>query len=90
METTIFPGSCAIFTHEFKGAASRVPEEATAFGLRRDYVLVGILAACDDRSDKCEEERHRQWARAARDALDTVALPGGYPNLLAAGEPDGR
>jgi FAD/FMN-containing dehydrogenase len=88
METTIFPGSCAIFTHEFKGAASRVPEEATAFGLRRDHVLVGILAACDDRSDKCEEERHRQWARAARDALDTVALPGGYPNLLAAGEPE--
>src|SRR5262249_20302537 len=34
METAISPG-CAIFTHEFKGAASRVPEEATAFGLRR-------------------------------------------------------
>jgi hypothetical protein len=28
---------CALFTHEFKGAASRVPVEATAFGLRRDH-----------------------------------------------------
>ena len=36
METAVSPG-CAVFTHEFKGAASRVPEEATAFGLRRDH-----------------------------------------------------
>ena len=28
METAVSPG-CAIFTHEFKGAASRVPVEAT-------------------------------------------------------------
>ena len=30
METAVSPG-CAVFTHEFKGAASRVPEAATAF-----------------------------------------------------------
>jgi hypothetical protein len=41
METAVSPG-CAIFTHEFKGAASRVPVEATAFGLRSDHVLVEI------------------------------------------------
>src|SRR4029077_4025250 len=41
METAVSPG-CAVFTHEFKGAASRVPAEATAFGLRRDHVLVEI------------------------------------------------
>ena len=36
--TVASPG-CAVFTHEFRGAASRVPEKATAFGLRSDHVL---------------------------------------------------
>ena len=39
MENAVSPG-CAIVTHEFKGAASRVAADATAFGLRRDHVLV--------------------------------------------------
>jgi len=89
MEAAVSPG-CAIFTHEFKGAASRVPEEATAFGLRRDHLLVEILAACDGRADKSEEEHHWQWARATRHAFDALALPGAYPNLLAAGEESDR
>ena len=76
------PG-CAVFTHELKGAASRVPAEATAFGLRRDHVLIEIFATFVDRSDKEEEQRHRQWARATRRAFAAMALPGGYPNLLA-------
>jgi len=75
------PG-CAIFTHEFKGAASRVPSGTTAFGLRRDHVLVEILAAFVDRLDKHEERRHRQWVRDTLRAFDPMALPGGYPNLL--------
>ena len=83
METAVSPG-CAIFTHEFKGAASRVPAEATAFGLRRDHVLVEILAAFVDHSDEIEEQRHRQWARATLRAFHAIALPGGYPNLLPA------
>src|SRR5262244_3510729 len=82
METAVSPG-CAIFTHEFKGAASRVPEEATVFGLRRDHVLVEILATFVDRSDKEEEQRHHQWARATRQAFAPMTLPGGYPNFLA-------
>ncbi len=87
METAVSPG-CAMITHEFKGAASRVAEEATAFGLRRDHVLVEILAVSADPSDELEEQRHHRWARATRQALDAMALPGGYPNLLAAGGPD--
>jgi FAD/FMN-containing dehydrogenase len=87
MESAVSPG-CAIFTHEFKGAASRVPVEATAFGLRRDHVLVEILATFADRSDKLEEQRHRQWARATLRGLASMALPGGYPNLLAGGDAD--
>jgi FAD/FMN-containing dehydrogenase len=85
--TTASPG-CAIFTHEFRGAAARVPVDETAFGLRRDHVLVEILASCADGTDKLEEQRHRQWALATRRALDATALPGGYPNLLGPGDPE--
>jgi len=82
MKTAVSPG-CAIFTHEFRGAASRVSSEATAFGLRREHVLIEILAAFPDRSDPIETQRHRQWTRAERENFDSLALPGGYPNLLA-------
>ena len=87
MERAVSPG-CAIFTHEFKGAASRVPANETAFGLRRDHVLLEILATFQDRPDNDEEQRHQQWARATLQAFDAMALPGGYPNLLAGGDPD--
>jgi FAD/FMN-containing dehydrogenase len=86
METAISPG-CAVITHEFKGAAARVPLQATAFGLRRDHVLIEILATTPGKGGEHGEERlHRDWARAAVRAFDPVALPGGYPNLLAPGE----
>src|SRR6516165_688982 len=87
MTTSASPG-CAFFTHEFRGAASRVPAEATAFGLRRDHVLVEILATFVDRADKEQEQRHRQWARATRQAFAPMALPGGYPNFLAGDDSD--
>jgi hypothetical protein len=87
MESAVSPG-CAIITHEFKGAASRVPVEATAFGLRRDHVLVEILATFVDRSDQLEEQRHQHWAQATLRAFDAMALPGGYPNLLPEGDVD--
>jgi FAD/FMN-containing dehydrogenase len=87
METAVSPG-CAIITHEFKGAASRVLADATAFGLRRDHVLVEILAQCIDPSDEREERRHQDWARATLNVLGPQALPGGYPNLLAGGDTD--
>ncbi len=85
--TAVSPG-CAIITHEFKGAASRVAAGSTAFGLRRDHVMVEVLAAFVDRSDPVEEQRHQQWARTTRQALNGMALPGGYPNFLAAGDTD--
>ena len=87
METAVSPG-CALFTHEFRGAASRVPAEATAFGLRRDHVLVELLATFVDRSDKREERQHQQWISATLHAFDAMALPGGYPNLLPGGDAD--
>ena len=75
-------------SHEFRGAASRVPAEATAFGLRRDHVLIEIIASCPDRPDRSEERRHQQWARDARRAFDPIALPSGYPNLLGPHDAD--
>ena len=88
MTETAASAGCALFTHEFKGAASRVPAEATAFGLRSDHAVVEILATFVDRSDEEEEQRHRQWARATRQAFDPMALPGGYPNFLAGDDAD--
>jgi FAD binding domain/Berberine and berberine like len=79
---------CAIFTHEFRGAASRVPVKATAFGLRRDHVLIEILASFPDRPDRSEECRHQQWVLDTRLAFGALALPGGYPNLLGTGDTD--
>jgi berberine-like enzyme len=67
-----------------------VAEEATAFGLRRDHVLIEIIAWFLDGPDNTEEERHRQWARATREVFDAIALPGGYPNLLAGDEDPDR
>ena len=87
MEAAVSPG-CAIFTHEFKGAASRVPEQATAFGLRRDHVLVEIIAMFADRSDGHDEQRHQQWTRTTREAFDAMAFAGGYPNLLGRADID--
>ena len=85
MATAPSPG-CMLVTHEFKGAASRVAPDATAFALRRDHVLIEIIAAFDDRGDPDDEARHQHWARRTRDSF-TNALPGGYPNLLAASDP---
>ena len=54
MEMAVSPG-CAIFMHEFKGVAARVPAEATAFGVRREHVLIEILTVCSDCADPGEE-----------------------------------
>jgi FAD/FMN-containing dehydrogenase len=89
MEAAASPG-CALLTHEFKGFATRVSDEATAFGLRREHVLVEILATCTAGSHVDEEERHRQWARSTRKSFDSIALPGGYPNLLASDDDPNR
>jgi FAD/FMN-containing dehydrogenase len=87
MATAAGPG-CAIFTHEFRGAASRVPVEATAFGLRRDHVLVEILAAIPDPCDELKEQRHRHWAKSTLRTFEGMALPGGYQNFLVQGDAD--
>jgi hypothetical protein len=87
MAKAVSPG-CAIVSHEFRGAASRVPVGATAFGFRRDHVMIEFIASCPDRGDRSEESRHQQWVRDTRHAFDPIALPGGYPNLLGSDDAD--
>ena len=65
-----------------------MPAEATAFGLRRDHVMIEFIASCPDRPDRSEEHRHQQWVRDTRHAFDPIALPGGYPNLLGSDDAD--
>jgi FAD/FMN-containing dehydrogenase len=86
IEAAVSPG-CAIFTHDFKGAASRVPAGATAFGLRRDHLMIEVMAIFPDRADPLDEQRHRDWTRSARESFART-IPGGYPNLLGRDDPD--
>ena len=48
----------------------------------------GVPRAVADRSEELEEQRHRQWTRATPHSFGPIALPGGYPNLLAGGDAD--
>jgi len=77
----------AIAVHHFHGAAARVPAPDTAFALRRDHLLVEILAAWEP-SPHDDGAAHRAWAQALSGQLAPFSLPGGYPNLLGPGEAD--
>ena len=50
------------------------------------HVLVEILASFTDRSEPRDEHWNRRWTQATLRAFDGIALPGGYPNLLAKDE----
>jgi FAD/FMN-containing dehydrogenase len=65
--------------HHFHGAATRVPVEQTAFGVREPHFLVEILAGWDPDDDPIP---HRTWAETLYDDLGGHALGGGYPNLI--------
>ncbi|HZE74203.1 MAG TPA: hypothetical protein VE091_02770 [Gemmatimonadales bacterium] len=43
--------------------------------LRRDHVLVEILAVCSDQSDEPEERRHQQWARDTNRGIELGEEP---------------
>ena len=82
MAGAVSPG-CAILTHEFRGAAARVPADATAFGFRREHVLIEIIVSFEEAAMPNAESEHGVWVRAAVEALAPFSFPGGYPNLLA-------
>ncbi|TDD87126.1 FAD-binding oxidoreductase [Actinomadura rubrisoli] len=66
--------------HHFHGAPGRVPLESTAFGIRREHVVIEIIASWEP--DDRRPERHRAWADRVSASLKPLALPGGYANLL--------
>ena len=70
-----------IILHDFRGAATRVPLSATAFGLRKEHFMVEIIAAWEPTAED-DGENHREWARTLSNDLAQHALPGGYPNML--------
>ena len=87
MAGAVSPG-CAILTHAFRGAASRVPVETTAFGLRSEHVLVEIMAAFRiDRTGSSSSGTGNGREPRARLSI-RWQLPGGYPNFLARGDGD--
>lgn len=69
----------ALVVNRFHGAATRVDPAGTAFAQRAAHQAIEVIAVWPpgDRPN-----RHRAWADSVVHALDPVALPGGYPNLL--------
>jgi FAD/FMN-containing dehydrogenase len=72
----------AIAIQSFHGFPTRVPADATAFGIRERHYLISIVAAWEHAPD----EIHAQWAHDASAALAPFAFPGGYANLLGPDE----
>jgi FAD/FMN-containing dehydrogenase len=74
------PFSTIILQH-FRGTPTQLPPDSTAFGLRREHVLVEIIASWDPAAGD-NGSVHKRWARDLSQTLAPMALPGGYPNLL--------
>jgi len=64
----------------FHGAATRIPAEEIAFGLRQEHFMVEIVAGW--RPDGSDAAAHRQWAQELWENLAPFSLPGGYASLL--------
>jgi FAD/FMN-containing dehydrogenase len=77
-----------VLLHHFHGAATRVPVEDTAFGVRREHLMVEIVAAWEPG----DGTPHQAWTDAVADSLGPDlgpdALPGGYPNMLGPDDHD--
>jgi len=75
----------AIVLHDFRGAATRVPLAATAFGLRKEHIMVEVVAIWEPSAGD-DGVAHQQWACSISLNLAPYALPGGYPNMLGPDE----
>ncbi|GAB09888.1 oxidoreductase [Gordonia araii NBRC 100433] len=69
----------AIGLHHFHGAATRVPVDATAFGIRTPHLSVEIASVWQPGDDPAV---HQEWADATSAAVGALALPGGYANIM--------
>jgi FAD/FMN-containing dehydrogenase len=78
--TSAFSG---VVVHHFHGAATRIPLEDSAFGIRQPHAMVEIVAAWDPSDDPAP---HRRWAASVFTDLAADALEGGYPNMIGPGQ----
>jgi len=76
---------CTVFWHHFHGAATRMAPDGAAFGMRREHLMVEIVAGWNP--DRDDGAAHRRWAQDLWQSLAPFAVPGGYANLLG---PDDR
>ena len=74
------PFSTIILQH-CRGMAAQVPPDSTAFGLRREHLMVEIIASWDPSAGD-DGSSHKRWARDLSQTLAPMSLPGGYPNIL--------
>ena len=75
----------AIGMFHFHGAASRVPQDATAYGLRGDRWDFDIISQWEDPT---EDERQVSWTRHFWAEVEPFAAAGVYVNHIAGDEPD--
>jgi FAD/FMN-containing dehydrogenase len=69
-----------VVLNHFRGAATRIAVDATAFDIRREHFLVEAVVAWGPEDEK-NATAHRAWARGLSQALAPSALPVGYANL---------
>lgn len=69
---------CELHLHHMGGAAGRVGADDTAYAGRHAAYTFNVLAGW---SAPAEDVAHRDWARAARRALDDFGTDGGYVNF---------
>jgi len=67
--------------HHFHGAASRVAATETAFGLRKDHLMIEIIAAWEHQSAE-DDQKHVRWAQKGSLDLAPYAFREGYINLM--------
>jgi FAD/FMN-containing dehydrogenase len=80
------PASCVLNVHHAHGAATRVPITETAYAYRAEHLVVEIIGAWAGGDGAAESA----WVRATERRLDGHALPGGWTNLMARGDPRAR
>jgi len=77
------PPLCALNVHHAHGAATRGFANETVYPYRDEHLVVEILGHWAEGDGAAESA----WVEATGQGLDPHALPGGWPNLMAAGDP---
>jgi FAD/FMN-containing dehydrogenase len=69
-----------LMLHDFRGAATRVAPEATAFPLRQSHFNVQLLTGWDAATESSEQGI--EWLAQSGAKLGALTSLGGYPNVL--------